>query len=439
MTRRREFVTAAGAAAIYRLAGPVALAAPARKIGPNDSVGLGFIGIGIRGTGLMEEFSRIPGARFIAAADLYDGHLARGREFTGGKMETGKRYEDILKRQDIDAVVIATPDHHHRHMTLEALAAGKHVYIEKPMTWSLKEGPEIIAAEKKSGKVLMVGSGGKTAAMTQKVKELIAGGALGKVSQIRMLNHRNNREGAWVYPIPPDASPQTIDWECFLGPRPKRPFNPEVFFRWRCWWEYSGGVATDLFVHMLTTLHEVMQVRAPSSVVSQGGLWFWKDGRTVPDVLESVFEYPQGFLAQLCVNLRNSAPAPPMTVYGDQATLVYDRDKIVVTGAPEDHDIQMYGTMAWPKAMRDEYLRSKGLDPANPRVPRSRPEPKEYTVERGPGHADFFLRSIREGTPSRENATEGHAAAGAAHLANMAYRDSRRMRWDFDSNKVTAE
>lgn len=438
MSSRRDFVKAAGAAAVYKL-GTAASAAAASPAGPNDQVALGFIGVGIRGSQLMMDFGQNPAARFVAAADLYDGYLTHAKELRDGKLETSKKYEEILERKDIDAVVIATPDHWHRKMTLDALAAGKHVYIEKPLTWSIKEGPEIIEAEKQSGKVLMVGSGGKTASMTQKVKELIGSGAVGKVIQVRMVNHRNSREGAWIYPVPPDASEQTIDWERFHGQAPKRAFDPEVFFRWRCWWEYSGGVATDLFVHLLTTLHEVMQVEAPKSVVSQGGLWFWKDGRTVPDVLESVFEYPEGFLAQLCVNLKNSAPSPGMTIYGTQGTLVWDRNRIVVTGEPEDRDIQVYGTYAWPKAMRAEYFKAKGLDPANPRSGGApRPAPKEHTVPPGPSHTDYFLMSIRENKPSRENATEGHAAAGGAHMANMAYREGRRVSWDFKSNKVTA-
>lgn len=435
MTHRRSFVKAAGAAAVYSLAGDPP---KAKAAGPNDTVGLGFIGVGIRGSGLLEDFSKNPASKFVAVADLYDGYLQHAREFCKEKIDTTKRYEDLLNRKDIDAVVIATPDHWHRRMTLDALAAGKHVYCEKPMTWSLKEGPEMIAAAEKSGKVVMIGSGGKTASMTQKVKELIGGGALGKVSLIRMANHRNSEEGAWRYPIPPDASTKTIDWDRWLGSAPKRDFNPEHFFRWRCWWEYSGGVATDLFVHLLTTMHEVMQVEAPASVVSQGGLWFWKDGRTVPDVLESVFEYPQGFLAEMCVHLKNSAPAPAMVAYGSEGTLVWDRNKIVITAEPVDKNIQMYGTFAWPKALKDEYLRSKGLDPANPQRTWEQPKTAEYAVPAGPNHSDFFIESVREGKPSRENATEGHAAAGAAHLANASYREGRKMKWEFSSNKVSS-
>jgi predicted dehydrogenase len=435
MTQRRDFLKTAGAAAVYSLA-----AAPEKATSavPKGSVGIGFIGVGVRGSGLMEEFSKNPAARFVVAADLYDGYLQHAKEFTQGKIETTKRYEDVLSRKDIDAVVIATPDHWHRRITLDALSAGKHVYCEKPMTWSLEEGPEIVAAEKASGKVLMIGSQGKTTTMAQKAKELIASGAVGKVSLIRMANHRNSAEGAWRYPIPPDASPETIDWNRWLGTAPKRPFTPEHFFRWRCWWEYGGGGASDLFVHLLTTLHEVMQVRAPQSVASQGGLWFWKDGRTVPDVLESVFEYPENFVAQMHVNLKNSAPVPRMVVYGSEGTLLWDRDQLVLTGEPADKDIQMYGTYAWPKSAKEAYLRSKGVDPAKPGNLRSaRPSPKEFPVPAGPEHVDYFIESILEKKPSRENATEGHAAAGAAHLANMAYRQGRKLKWNFETNEVT--
>lgn len=289
MPSRRTFLNSAAAATIYRLVDSAP--AVAATAAPSDTVNLGFVGVGIRGSQLLEEFSQIPGVNPVIAADLYDGHLDHAKEFTQGKIQTTKRYEDVIGRKDLDAIVIAVPDHWHKQMTLETLSAGKHVYIEKPMTWSLQEGPEIIAAEKKAGKVLMVGSGGKTTTLVAKTREVVASGELGAVRQVRMMQYRNSKEGAWIYPVPPDASPKTIDWDRFIGPAPKRAFSPEVFFRWRCWWEYSGGVATDLFVHLLTTMHEVMNVQAPVSAVSQGGLYRWKDGRTVPDVMESLFEY----------------------------------------------------------------------------------------------------------------------------------------------------
>ena len=141
---------------------------------------------------------------------------------------------------------------------------------------------------------------------------------------VRMITHRNYPEGAWVYPIPPDASPQTIDWLQFLGPAPKVPFDAQRFFRWRCWWEYSGGIPSDLWVHELSALHEMLDVRAPKSVVAQGGIFRWNDGRTVPDVLSAVFEY-DGFLVDLYANLANGrGGGNPIIAMGSDGTLTFD-------------------------------------------------------------------------------------------------------------------
>jgi predicted dehydrogenase len=437
-TTRRAILGHAGAAAAVYTLGPARGAAAAVQ-SANDRVGLGFIGSGIRGAQLMAEFLRLPGIEPVMGVDAYDGCVERIKEQTGGRAATGKDYRAVLDRKDIDAVVIATPDHLHKRMTLDALAAGKHVYIEKPLTWSIEEGPELIAAEKRSGKVVMVGSGPKTSALTAKARELVAKGALGQVTHARMVNNRNDAEGAWRYPIPPDASPQTIDWTRFLGSAPKRAFSAEVFFRWRCWWEYSGGVATDLFVHMLTTLHEVMDVPAPVSVVSQGGLFKWKDGRTVPDVLESVFEYEKGFLFQACVNLCTGYQAPNLVVHGTAATMVLERGRITLYPERERPDVQSYGTLGWSKAARAAYFSSKGWSAeGRPPAPQPAPaKPEEIAVERAPSHTELFIDSLRNNKPSRENATEGHYAAGAAHVANRAYKEGRRMRWDYKANRVS--
>ena len=436
-TNRRAFLCSAGGAVVYRLVGG---GAHLKAAGPNDQIGLAYIGSGIRGAQLIDEFQKVQGLRHVAVCDLYDGCLARAKEQIGEGLVTTKDYRAVLDRKDIDAVVIATPDHWHKRMVLDALAAGKHVYIEKPMTWGLEEGEEIIAAEKKTGLVLQVGSQGKTSALTAKAKELIGSGALGKVHMVRMANHRNNAEGAWVYPVPPDASTRTIDWERFLGPRPKRDFDAKVFFRWRCWWEFSGGVATDLFVHLLTWLHEVMNVQAPVSVVSQGGLYRWKDGRDVPDVMNSIFEYPEGFIADLYVNLANSAPSAGYMILGTQGTLLDQRGKLTLIPEPVDHGVQAYGTYSWPKATRTAYFESHGWTPeGRPKMPLPPAKPaEEIKVERGPSHAEHFILSIRNRQPSRENAVEGHHAAAAAHLANLAYRQGRRMSWEPRTGRIDA-
>lgn len=429
MTGRRDVLRGAGAATVYHL---VQSGSGLRAAAANDQIGMGFIGSGIRGSQLLRDFLKIPGAKPLAVCDLYDGHLARAKEHAGDSIFVTKDYEKILARKDVDAVVIATPDHWHLKMTLDALSAGKHVFVEKPMTWRIDEGPRVMEAVKRAGKLLQVGSGAKTSALTAKMREVVKSGALGKINMVRCLDHRNNPQGAWVYPIPPDASAKTIDWARFLGSAPKKDFDPKIFFRWRCWWDYSGGVATDLFVHMLSQLHEVMDVRGPKSAVSQGGIYRWKDGREVPDVMNTVFEYDPEFLVDMYVNLDNGYASRSMTIMGTDATLVQSGQNsftlIEETKAP---DVQTYGTIAWPKAMRAAYFEKRGWTAeGRPRTPLAKPaKPREVAVERGPSHSELFIISLREGKPSVENAEEGHYAAGAAHLANIAYRTGRKAVW----------
>jgi hypothetical protein len=182
---RRSFLSSAGAAAVYTMAAPVP-PGNAAQVPANDRLGVAFIGSGIRGTQLIDDFKPIAGLHFPAVCDLYDGCLARAKEQLSQDVPTAKDYRAILDRKDVDAVVIAVPDHLHKPLVLDALSAGKHVYIEKPLTWSIDEGPEVIRAERTSGKVLQVGSQPKTSALAAKAKELVHSGVLGKVTMIRM-------------------------------------------------------------------------------------------------------------------------------------------------------------------------------------------------------------------------------------------------------------
>jgi predicted dehydrogenase len=428
---RRNFIRTAGATAVlYHLAGPK----PHLKgAGPNDQIGVGFIGVGIRGSYHLDNFKKMSGVRAIMAADCYDGHLAWAKETTAGAIETTRDYHALLNRKDIDAVVIATPDHWHARMVLDSLAAGKHVYIEKPMTYTIAEGKQVCDAAKKSGKLVMVGSQTKTSTLTAKAREVVKSGVLGKINMVRLATYRNSPEGAWVYPIPLDASPDSIDWMRWQGTAPKQDFDPHRVFRWRCWWEYSGGVATDLWVHELTTMHEIMDVKGPKSAVAQGGIYRFDDGRTCPDLLTGVYDYP-GFILEITANLGNSnRAAGGMLIMGSEGTLTTGPGGVQVTFEPVAGPVANYGLNGWTKANREKYLASLGT---LPKPPAAKP-PATYSVERGLEHHEYFIKSIREGTPSMETPEEGHHAAGAAHLGNLAYRKKRRMRWDIETNKVT--
>jgi predicted dehydrogenase len=431
---RRHFIHTGAAAALYQLAGPKP---KLRAAGPNDQIGVGFIGVGIRGSFHLDNFKTMPGVRAVMAADCFDGHLDFAKETTGGKIETTRDYHEVLARKDIDAVVISTPEHWHSRMMLDALAAGKHIYVEKPMTLAIAEGKALVEAAKKSGKLVMVGSQGKTSPLTAKAREVVKSGVLGKINMVQLATYRNTPEGAWVYPISPDASPKTIDWARWLGPAPKREFDLTRFFRWRCFWEYSGGVATDLWVHDLTTMHEIMDVKAPRSAVAQGGIYRFDDGRTVPDLLTGVYDYP-GFIVQITANLGNSNRASAgMLMMGSEGTLTLSGRGVGVTYEPPASPIAGYGLNGWTKAATEKYLASIGFGGGKqPQLPPTK-APQTFPVERGLEHHEYFIQSLRDGTPSRETAEDGHLAAGAAHLGNMAFRRKRRMVWDIATNKVT--
>ncbi len=348
---RRDFI-------LYQLAAASA-SSGLKAAGKNDEIRMGHIGVGIQGMNLLRGFHAIPGVRNVVACDLYDGHLACARETAEG-IESTKEYRKVLERKDIDAVAIATPDHWHHQMVLEALSAGKHLFVEKPLAWNIEQGQDIVAAVAKTKLLLQVGSQAKTSALTAKAREIIASGALGRINMVRMDDARNAPEGAWVYPIPPDASPETIDWEKFHGPAPEKAFDPKIFFRWRCWWEYSGGVATDLFVHLITDMHEALNLVAPVSAVSQGGLFRWKDGRTVPDVMNSILQYPDGTLMDVYVDLANAHSKREILIMGSEGTLVKDSKRLVLYPEAKHKRVQRYGTSAWPKECRRAISKRRG-------------------------------------------------------------------------------
>ena len=407
--------------------------------GANDQINLGFIGVGIQGSSHLRFFSAYPGVRPVAAADLYDGHLTAAKERTDGAIFTTKNYHELLARPDVDAVVIASPEHWHHRMVLDALAAGKAIYCEKPLAWSIEQGREIVAAVEKSGKLFMVGSQTKTMQSTAKAREIVKSGKLGQVTMIRSGSGRNDPEGAWQYPVPPDASPVTVDWRRFLGSASVRPFDAKRFFQWRSWWEYSGGVGTDLMTHTFTMLHEIMDVAGPTSAVSHGGLYRWKDGREVPDVLNSIVEYEPGFIVDIYVNLVNAHSLHGTAIMGTEGTLIIDGNGLTFHPESSPPPAQGYGVNGWPKAMRSQYYEALGYTadgkPKEPRPPRGKPEAIPVNTAPGSSHLDYFIQSLRDKTPSKETAIDGHYAAAAGHLVNLAYRKGRRVRFDCKTSK----
>ncbi|MCI0422602.1 MAG: Gfo/Idh/MocA family oxidoreductase, partial [Acidobacteria bacterium] len=260
---------------------------PARPTSVNDQIQIGLIGAGGQGQGNAQIALQVPGVKLVAVADCYDGRLVHCREVWGDGIFTTRDYREILARSDVDAVLIATPDHLHKQAAVDAMNAGKDVYLEKPMIHLYSDGPEIIETARRAQRILQVGSQRVSSIIYRKAKQLLQAGAIGQISVINAWWDRNPNYpvGAFQGSIPPDASPDTIDWPRFLGPAPKEPFNAERFFQWRKWKAFGSGVAGDLFVHLFSGAHFITSSRGPTRAVAMGGIRYWKDGRDQPDVL----------------------------------------------------------------------------------------------------------------------------------------------------------
>jgi predicted dehydrogenase len=441
---RREFMrrSAVGAAGFGLLLNgkPVSLgAAPLPSpAGPNDRVNVGFIGFGIRGNILMEAIKKTGQANLVAVSDCYQGHLTRAKERTEGKIDTNfAQYKALLDRKDIDAVILAPPDHQHLPMVLDALAAGKDVYIEKPMTHRVEDGPKMIEAVKRYNRVLQAGSQGRSSFLQKKAQEIVASSQLGKVTKIIASYNRNSSTGAWNYPIPPDLKEGVnFNWAEWLGNAPKCAYDPERVFRYRKYWDYSGGISTDLFVHLITSIHFIMDAKVPSSVMASGGILVRKDGREVPDTLDALFVYPEGFNVNMGATANNaSVPDQGMTFLGTKGSLALLGSSFIVT--PENpREGYTYSIDSWPKSLQDEFMNTGNhREEANPPIiEEGTATYKDQGTDSVVLHTLEFLDCVRTRKECSENAVVGHHAAAAGHMVNLSYLSGKKMVWDTASD-----
>src|SRR4051812_5996240 len=300
---RRKFLQQIGASTLAAAASPLSSFASRgkaeerilryeRKISPNDKVRVGVIGYGVQGHFDLATALKVPGVELGGICDLYTGRLQNAKEKFGNEMYTTRNYKELLDRKDIDAVIIATTDCWHSRITQDALAKGKHVYVEKPMVYKIDQGYDVIKASKKSGKVLQVGSQRVSSIGYAKAKELLAAGEIGKLNMVNAMYDRQSSIGAWEYTIPKDASAETTDWDKFIEVTEKMAFDAKKFFWWRAFKEVGTGVAGDLFIHLLSGTHFIANSKGPETIFSTGQFSYWKDGRNLPDVMSGVMQYP---------------------------------------------------------------------------------------------------------------------------------------------------
>ena len=439
MSTRRRFLqtglTAAG------------LAAADQTVSPSDRIRIATIGFGGMGTGDTKYAVSVPGVELAAVCDIYDGRLTRAHEVYGDRVFTTRDYREVLARNDIDAVIIATPDHWHATLSIAAMEAGKDVYCEKPMVQSIVDGKAVIAAQERTGRIFQVGSQYVTSAVYQKAGELVQSGAIGRLTMVESWLDRNTALGAWQYSIPPDASPATVDWDRFLGKAPKRPFDAIRFFRWRNYQEYGTGVAGDLFVHLLSGLHRVTGSRGPERILATGGLRYWDDGRDVPDVMFAMLDYGKQashpeFTMSLRVNLKSGVPEERFgfRFMGTDGVITTSMSSLSLEKAPPERE-PGYSIGTFPKAVQEEFLRQyRQKYPAASQAREDRTErfapPPGYDAHQE--HHRVFYEAVRSRKKPVEDAVFGFRAAGPALLANTSYFEKRMCHWDPETMTVRA-
>lgn len=419
-------------------------------ISPADKIRIATIGMGIQGHYDTRSALKNPDIELVAVADLYQGRLERAKADFGQQIFTTRDYREILQRSDVDAVLIVTSDHWHSKITLDALAAGKHVYCEKPMVKQISEGLGVIDAWKKSGKTMQVGSQRISGADAAEARRMISAGEIGALNYMESNNDRFSAIGSWNYSIPPDASPTTVDWDTFLGNAPKRPFDATRFFRWRNYRDYGTGVAGDLFIHLLTTTHYITNSYGPTRIYSSGGLYHWNDGRDVPDVLVSVMDYPKteqhgAFQAVYRVNFANAGAINNSTrIIGDEGEILFGNGRLTLTKKklPEAPGYGNYDSFfTFTEGTQKEFV--KQYDAKFPEATRKAEPVKEIKFESPKGddahaqHFGNFFENIRKGSQGTiEDPIVGFRAAGPALACNESYFTQKVINWDPVTMKV---
>jgi predicted dehydrogenase len=418
-----------------------------KSFSANDKVNLGLIGAGIQGIYDTRNALKVPGVELLAVCDLYTGRLDRAREEWGDTIFTTRDYRELLNRKDIDAVIIATPDHWHKTITIDALRAGKAVYCEKPMVQQFAEGHEIIKVQQQTGVVCQVGSHSMSSLGNEKARQLYFDGAIGELVMLDMYNDRYSSEGAWQYPIPPDASPQTVDFDTFLGRAPKVPYDPTRFFRWRNYRDYGTGVAGDLFVHAFSTLHHIIDSKGPVKAQSTGGLRYWKDGRDVPDVTITLYDYPEtkthpAFNASFRINFISGAGGGGgFRLVGTEGSMEVGNSSVRLVRSRLDMIPGGYSMVAYTDAtqqkIREAYAQKdlvsrKSLLNLGETVFEA---PEDYKGAHY-DHLHNFIEAVRGNREVIQDPVFGLRAAGAALLANESYYQDKPVRWDPEAMKL---
>ena len=395
--RRTFFAAASGLAIGTRMA-------TASAQGANDRIRIGVIGTGGRARSLMNHLKRLPGNELVAVCDVYEPRMLQAAEIAGTTATKVADYRRILDDRGIDAVVIGTPDHWHKTMTLDAVAAGKDVYVEKPVSHTIAEGAEMVKVIEASKQIVQTGTQQRSWEHWVLGKEIIASGRLGQITFVQTYWYQHARAGNYA-PVAMDK----LDWKRWLGPAADQPFRPERFYQWRHYWDFGGGCLTDLMTHWIDVVHWYMDVDAPLSAAAIGhnyNIKLWE----APDTVTATLEFPKNFMASYVGTYVSKIDDGGLEFRGDLGTLKIDRTRLAFY---RNDAANVQGTLA--------------------------PEPETFVRSSGDGtltHMQNWLDCIRSRKTPNAHIRVAHQAARTSHLANAALRAGHRVKWNNTAQKI---
>jgi predicted dehydrogenase len=370
----------------------------ARVLGANDRIRVGMIGVGDRGNDLLGQILSVHGVEVVAMADVYSRRRDQAKNRVPG-IQTFDDHRRLLEMKDIDAVILASPLHIHARHFLDSLAAGKDLYAEKTLTWSIPEADQCLAAAKESNRVIQVGLQHQSSGALADAKQWINDGWIGKVTQVESWMSRNtlHGKGQWVRPVPPDCNPQNVNWSAFLNGRPERPFDGFRFINWRLYWEFSGGNCAENMVHQIAWIMGALDLPLPSAAYMSGGVFSEKDAREVPDTIAVTLDFPKDIVVTWQSTFSNKHYELGDRILGSDGTLEHHFDEPL---------------QYWPeKTNRHDGESTRG---------------KTHDQK----HMQNWIDCVRSrGTPNAPPEI-GYRSAIAVHMANLSYKNKRRITLD---------
>lgn len=400
---RRRFLkhTAVGAAAAFMLP-------TGRVLGANDRVRLGIIGPGARGQELIKEFLNVPNIEFVAAADVYTRRHDEAKKMVPG-IKTFSDHRQLLDLKDVDAVIVATPLHCHARHFLDTVAAGKDLYSEKTMTWSIEEAEACRDAAKRSNRVISIGLQHQSSGPLKDAKQWIKDGLVGKITHVESWMSRNTPrgQGQWVRPVPSDCTAENVKWDQFLNGRKSRPFDAYRFINWRLYWEFSGGNVTENMVHQIAFIIRALELPAPTAAYMSGGVFSEKDGREVPDTIAVTLDFPNDIVVTWQSTFSNSHYGLGERFLGSHGTIERWQGATDMVAGKSKNGIRYYPEKA-------NHSDGVAMDGQTADV----------------SHMANFIECVRSRNEPNAHVEIGYRSAVAAHMANLSYRQKRRVTWE---------